>query len=40
MAGPGQMLAGLEHGDVRLGAAVGDDEIGVARAIAPAAAPG
>ncbi len=33
MAGPGQILAGLQHGDVRLGAAVGHDEIGMARAM-------
>ena len=32
MAGPGQVFAGLQHGDVRLGAAVGDHEIGAARA--------
>ena len=40
MAGPGQTLGGVEHGDVRLRAAVGDDEIGERRAALPAAAPG
>ena len=33
MAGPGQALAGLQHGDLRLGAAVGDDEIGARLAV-------
>ena len=31
MAGPRQVFAGREHGDMRIGAAVGDDEIGPAR---------
>ena len=28
VAGPGQPLGGVEHGDVGRGAAVGDDEVG------------
>ena len=33
MTGPGQMLFGVEHRDVRLRAACGDDEIGLCLAI-------
>ncbi len=40
MAGPGQVFAGRQHGDIGLGAAVGDDEIGAAACRLPAAAPG
>ena len=32
MAGPGQVFAGRQHGDIGFRAAVGDDEIGVAHA--------
>ena len=40
MAGPGQVLARLQHGHVRRGAGLRDDEVGAARCRPAAAAPG